>query len=83
MRNKVRAERKGGERFRAVKFLIADEQSDDLHGDGGDGFEGIGGEVGGEACGHDDDHGFADGARNGEQEAAGDALAERRAARRG
>src|SRR5215207_6114858 len=32
-------EREGRERLRAVEFLVADQQRDDLHGDGGHGFE--------------------------------------------
>src|SRR5215210_9159386 len=35
------AEREGGERLGAVELLLAGEQADDLHSDGGDAFERI------------------------------------------
>src|SRR3954454_4297312 len=44
-----KAEREGGESLRAVEFLVAGQKLDDLHGDGCDARERVGGEVGREA----------------------------------
>ena len=56
--------------FGAVELLVADQQCDDLHRDGGHGLERIRRQVCRQACCHHHDHRLADGTRDGQQHAA-------------
>ena len=59
---KDKSQGKSCQGFRAVKFLVSDQEGDNLHCNRGNSLERIGSEVGSKSCCHDHNHGFTNGA---------------------